>query len=649
MNNQNPIDPDEISTDAPNAIEGDPGKDQVLDFFLRETLAPSTPPDLTRAILGQLREEPVAKRHPQSARPAAKTTGDRRLLTAVAVCAALAASIALIAWAAWPDNGEVNVPKIAGGFSAPDASPPSPAETDSTPQPDTQPPSDRESEKQIAPPRSLMPDSTQVATNGGTDGPDTAPDSPAALPAPSELKPESVTLVSSRVAADLQGYWDRVGIKPTPERTDAETVDALRAMLDVEFSAGAISNVKALRAEISDTETSNRLAQRWLRQITAGGLGRLSTESKAALIDELASCFRGESRLDTVLAALLSGQSPTSSAWYQAMQANGKHEMVTRIASLTMNVDLRCTRCHDAYIEGAGRQDEYHSFAALINSGLKREDNRWTVATGDSPQRDTFYELPGGRQKLATPMIPPRWNAGQPKIESLKQWATQLENQETFARGIVNSMWQLVYGRSLRGSVVDPLSPPNDSSLETLQKELVDDVIDSGFDAGRLISLIIQSPASKRSTPAALLARDASREDIVAANEASSAFAASTPNHRGMPMNQRLQIAKRGIVTTIETDQTVLAQPGSNGQTSTSPRNKKPQDFAPASFPSDNDPLPAQWLSRIKDRENQIRHVSYIAGKSKISRDTAATINALKTSDLADEVLLQRVWWIIQP
>ena len=95
-------------------------------------------------------------------------------------------------------------------------------------------------------------------------------------PAVDELKAAELSLVSAQVDAELQGYWEAVGIKPTSEATAEQTAARLANALGTKVSVEAVSNVDQLQAELSQSLNATAIARRWLRQITNQRSGRMS-------------------------------------------------------------------------------------------------------------------------------------------------------------------------------------------------------------------------------------------------------------------------------------------------------------------------------------------------------------------------------------
>ena len=147
-----------------------------------------------------------------------------------------------------------------------------------------------------------------------------------------------LALVSAQIDAEMQGYWDAVGIQPTTEAASEETAARLSAILGTEVPTQAVANAEELQAELAKSVNAEAVAKRWLELITDRGSDRIDAGLRENLVQELATCFQTGSSFDTTLAGWLSGKSKNSSAFYAALSsgprsASGEHGMARRLAS----------------------------------------------------------------------------------------------------------------------------------------------------------------------------------------------------------------------------------------------------------------------------------------------------------------------------
>lgn len=467
---------------------------------------------------------------------------------------------------------------------------------------------------------------------------------------------DRITLVSRRVSNGLRQYWQAIGVQPFPERSADQTARHLEANLRVKLTAAALQDVEVLRAKLSQRDVSRAIARQWLEQLTEGGLRRINEGAQTALVDELAACVRGEQRFDQRLAEWISGRPETSSAWYQAVSKGGGESMVNRLASLTMNVDLRCTRCHDALIEGTGRQEDYWSFAGLIKRDVRHlGKGQWRVS-GNRSDEPAFYSLPDGRQRMIEPAVPASWLGTDRPPTTVTEWSERLVGNPVLAESVVNSLWKLVHGRPLRGRVVDAVCAPHDQTLEQLQQMLVADTTSSNFDIGRTLAVVMATPAIRRRVPEAMSPAGALAADEDArskAEEATGAFAAAIPprsDRLSMPGRLRLVMKSAGAsLGQLRDEEQLLAQPASRGQDRPGTSKTRSGRTVPIDFPTHAESLPVQWLGAIDDYEMRVQHLSYLAGRTQVPETVWDAAEAMREAEIDETLTLQRIWWLLGP
>lgn len=479
------------------------------------------------------------------------------------------------------------------------------------------------------------------------------PDSPAV----DEIEAAELALVSAQVDTELQGYWKAIGINPTSEATAEQTAARLANALGMKVSVDAVSDVDQLQAELSQSLNAEAIARRWLQQITNQRSGRMDAEVRGQLVSEIASCIQTGSSFGKIVAGWLNGESKNAGAFFSALaagprSAGGEHGMARSLAALTLNVDIRCTRCHDSYIEGNGKQSDYWNFFAFLKRGAqKNADGQFEVDLGDNTSDPVFYELSDGRQRVADARLSADWmSESDPEgYQRLKEFSKDLEGSPELASGIVNSLWQLVHGQPLQGRVVDPISAPHNEALQRLEAQLTKDLIDSRFNVARTLALIVASPATRRTVPETLLPENlwvANQKDTSAAMNAVDAFAAALPPRVSLPSSQRTDQVLRSIGARIDsTGRDSLAQIGEGGSAG-KVKNGKP---LAADFPVKAELLPVQWLELIGDRDSQVNHLGYLAGENEVPTHVQELVEAMEEAGVDSNLLLHRVWWLMKP
>ncbi len=644
--------------------------EQFIDAWLDEALADQPPPDLTRKILRRLADQPTDLRSStRKVRGASRQTEDQEsresvdhesadnnpevqkgVLAAVSIVAVLAASLMLALW--WRSDQDLD--PVSGLARS------EPREIISGPLLETPQiePIRADPREPLAPRRPVQGVPLAVQSNA----PETSEtplleDNQITVPPPG-LKQlmEPLTLVSTQVQAEMQQYWDAVGITPAPLATSVEINARLAAVLGIELPVGALEDPQQLQEAFSSPAFSGAVARRWLTHITEGGWKRLPDEPRKRLAKELAKSLEEGGEFDLLLAGWLNGKSANTAAFYNATlaghaDANDEAAMIRRLASITMNVDLRCTRCHDAYIEGKERQQDYWAFTALLRRGVRRGDGKIEIdpKTNDKASA-VFYETPDGRQRFAEPELPAAWigRSDLPRIQRVSDWTKTVLGSDALARGVVNSLWQMVHGQPLRGRVVDPINAPHNDALDRLEANLVDDLIQSRFDVARMLSLIVAAPVTSRGVPAVLLPENAlvaDEAEMIQAMKTVDAFGATLPPRPSLRRSERVAQALRSVGASLGADgQPFVAQIGENGSQRTKP--VKVDNLA-SDFPQRTNSVPVQWLQRIKNHASQVEHLAYLAGLSRVPKAVLQAAEVTREVE-DDNTALHRVWWLVR-
>lgn len=647
-----------------------PIEEQAFDALLDEMLGKSGPPDLSRQILMRLEEsadEGFVDEHPSGVTPIVpsresrtRTNGESRsktpVFTAVALLAALAALFA-VAVALQPDHS-LDESGIAEQDSISDSTNVdlADASTNRSKRPDGDGnDAARPGREDRKPPRGIpmiveTPRQEETQSIADQTTPKLIPQTPASL--------QAAKLVSEQLDTELRGYWNAIGIEPSADATSDEVVARLKATLGVNVSPEVVADAELLQNELVRRQVARTLASRWLEQITDNGIQRIDANSRDGLINELTSSFQSKRPFDKTLASWIDGSSKQALSFYAALaagprHANGSQAMSRRLASLTMNVDLRCTRCHDSLIKGDETQQDYWGFAAFLQRGISRDaDGQLKIDAPLKKEKQLFYDLPDGRRRVAEPGVASRWmemdDVG--SIEKIGDWSSRLLGSPELARGVVNSLWQLVHGQPLQGRIVDPISAPHNEALDQLEEKLTQDLLVSQFDLARTLSLIISSPATRRAVPEPLKPENAwvSKEsDAKSAMNAVDAFAAALPPRVELSMNQRIDESLRAIGAKIDVDgRPFVAQVGDSTQKgSVRPAEKS----LSADFPARASELPVQWLKLIEDEQSQVDHLAYLAGMSELPANVHSAVEAMNEAEVDRSLLLHRVWWLVKP
>lgn len=654
-------------------------EDQAFDALLSEAIGGPSAPDLSAAILERLNSPSPAQSQIVSAietrgpgttpganvRSAAKRRrGLPGTAVAISVLAAVAAGL-LIAFVIRQEPAEYRFDREAQNDLA-----------NNDHRSPTRPAPQRESTPDVGPGVTVDPSSIAVeprrqgiplVEDSGLDlddrGIGAAPhelvprvaDAPPTQPRSTAFERQPIRLVSQRVNADLHAYWDALGVTPAESRGRRATLDAVTSRLGIKLTVAALDSAEAMREQLVQPGNPRQLAEKWLDQVTEGGLARLEPAQRDLLLQPLSACFRGDRPFDDVLTSWISEPGEQSTAWFKAI-GGPSHRGLQRLGRLTMNADLRCSQCHDSLPVTGDQQQDYWAFAALVRGEVKREpDQPWQVVLheDDSPSKPLYYDLLDERRKLAEPGVSADWlpQADGQSPASLQAWTNQLQGSEALARGVVNSLWQLVHGRPLRGSAVDPLFAPTDPQLVELEQELVVDLLAHEFDLSRTLSLIITSPATDRDVPETLVGDFEFAGDNAALRAAAGAFAVATPQPSDLPVWRRMAIAMRSIGARVDgQDPTgaLLAQPAPGAASQAGPSSTPASKDPPADYPVQAEGLPVAWLADVQGIEAKVQHLCYLKGRNSVPDQIAEATAAMQKAELPEPLLLQRVWWLLQ-
>lgn len=179
----------------------------------------------------------------------------------------------------------------------------------------------------------------------------------------------------------------------------------------------------------------------------------------------------------------------------------------TSRAFLAQRID--CLQCHDDFVGQmdfgedeqfiAGEQEHFHSLAAFFaGTALPDFAIRGIREDGDVYKFEFLGEL---EEKAVEPGVPFAKSildeTGKPR-QRLAKWITHPENL-AFSRATVNRVWALMFSRPLV-SPVDNI--PLDDSVPPVLDTLAEDFSSHGFNLRRLIRLITETDAFRRSSRA---------------------------------------------------------------------------------------------------------------------------------------------------
>ena len=675
-----------------------PTEERAIDVLLSEACGAKEAPDLMGEIIARLDQRPAAESHfvapvvdASAARRKRKTSG-RRVWAPLMI--AVAASMLLAVWIGQAGRQAIKAPEVAQG------TPPQPP-NDFVPRSDVRTDDQPAAEPPVAPTTRLAVDETLPPAPSivpevefSSDDMPTHDFEPALVPSPatgpgrglassgdagssddSVARPRKpiverrpVQLVSRRVDEGLRDYWKGLGVRPTGEAKAEIVAGRVESALGVAVPSRVLTDIEQLKSLLARPSSAKAIAASWLDGLTMNGFRRMNGSDREHLLTPLSDAIVAGEGFDRVIAGFISGKGTggesASEAWYKALGSHGEPAMRNRLAAVTMNADLRCTRCHDAKVSSQGRQQDYWSFAAVIRSRVQpQSDGGWKLEPV-SPKRSNvkpiFYDLLDGRRQFAQAGVPPQWMGPEwtEPTSSVRDWSEDLVGSRAIAKGIVNTLWSTLLGRPLVGSPVDGVASPPDESLLQLQHELCDDLIASEFDVARTLALIIRSAAMRRNVPEVLTSQNsllASRQQLSDAELLVSAFAAAAPERRRVVMHRKIAFVLRAaglsIDPSIDHSSVILSQadePQSRPPSNKRRGNQRRAGDLPEDFPAGGDELPVQWLDSLSDFDAKVEHLAYLSGRSRLPISISVTLDAMRQADADETLKLQRLWWALK-
>jgi len=165
---------------------------------------------------------------------------------------------------------------------------------------------------------------------------------------------------------------------------------------------------------------------------------------------------------------------------------------------------------------------------------------------------------------------------------------------------------------------------------------------------------MIGTPVARRAVPEALnddgqvVASSRSRAEAI---HAINAFAASLPIKKRLSVKQRVDQVTRAMGTTLNSgNPSFVAQANdSTGKPLKTNRNTT-ATFLNDDFPTASDTLPVQWLRLIQGQDSRVDHLAYLADLYELPKEVADVVQVMDKGTVEDQnLLLQRVWWMLKP
>ncbi len=504
--------------------------------------------------------------------------------------------------------------------------------------------------------------------------------------------PSASGAIASLQMASLQdfdrqfvAYWKSIGVTPAPAVDGATLASRIadrfgfRPGLSKDLRAsenlgpGVSANRIAISGQVvqelaSEELFSNELQSRLLAERLVKQLGTglsLNDQRQEQLVASASEVIRSGGRFDQWISNWVASEAfPNESPGKPTAKAAAMGEWV---AGRVVGADVGCARCHDSPIDSRFSQHDYWAVAALF---------------APAQNESVFYEMPDGRQKVASPGAPKRW-LGLPRpvdpqetevavrIGSRDEFAQSLIGNRQLARSLVNHLWSIGFGTPMVSAASSPIAPPRDDSIEQALEMLSEKLIAANFDLRVAARWVVQCEPMKRGMPIELQGdawQLAGEPQLVSASLAQRSFAAARSPWPSASLTQLLammesrsgkQPSKIGPqdsmlaqpITTIPGSQSGKPSSGSNGGKA-SGKPVDPQDYWWTQWLSDREGLRGGWMESITDRDQQVRHAFYAVGYRSVSERQMEWVQSLlgpaslDAKDRNEEIA--KIYWIVQ-
>jgi hypothetical protein len=291
-------------------------------------------------------------------------------------------------------------------------------------------------------------------------------------------------------------YLDLIGIQPTPTELLAFTADK-----------DPQKRERTIDALFARPEFVDQWSLKW-GDLLQNSRTRLSEPAVYAFREWIRGAVDGNLPLDEFVRQVIlsqggSGESPAGAFYLVSQDA---HDTMQRSTQVFCGVRMLCAKCHAHPFEN-WTQDDYFGLYNFFNQVTSKADPR---AAGLVNAKSVLVNLSAGLERHPRTGVPqpPRFLGGEePKLaaavdrrEAYAQWLTSKENP-FFARSMTNRIWSYFFHRGIIDPVDDLRStnpPINPALLDGLTQEF----IAGGFDARRLMRLIVTSQTYQRSSTA---------------------------------------------------------------------------------------------------------------------------------------------------
>lgn len=472
---------------------------------------------------------------------------------------------------------------------------------------------------------------------------------------PNSSAPNSPSGTSATLAdfdRQFRQYWQAVGVTPAPQLDRQQWAARVGERFGVRLPIAEADDDTAVEAvaaaAFADSEAAAELAKRLLDRMFAGL--PLEPDRRDAWVEEASQIVASGGPFDVWFSRRIADDSLAAQTTPEAAR------IAQWLSDRVLGCDARCAKCHDSPIDSRYAQRDFWSLAASL-----------TAPDAES----VFYELPDGRQQVASASVPLRWfglrsgdAADEPVAAAAKpEIASLVVGNREFAKSLANHLWTIGFDMPLTAAASSPAAPPRDESLDRALEMLADRLLASNFDVRDAARWVIASDPMRRSMPPIFDGdnwRTADESTLAAAALAQRAFAARKPALPSLGADRlamMMQSRGGGAPLTLQARDALLAQPRTVGPSARRPAERSGRNATPAEehwwaqWIGDREGLRGGWLESIGDFDEQVRHAFYAIGQDSPGRRRLEAarefVNSMQAADEDDNAAM-RLFWILQ-
>ena len=330
-------------------------------------------------------------------------------------------------------------------------------------------------------------------------------------------KPVPHEHVAAKIDGFLESHWSANQAQPAKPAEDAAFLR--RVTLDL---TGRIPTVSEMETYLADKSDGKR--QKLIERLISGPefplhFGHVLDQmiqdryaGNAEFIDYLRRSVRDAKSWDVVFRELMLGPWDTDQSKpanrFLDKRAKTSDVLAVDTARVFFGVDVSCAKCHDHPLVDDWKQEHFYGMVAFFNrttgAGGKigeKKDGEVTFLGSDGNEKVAKAMFLSGQVIEEPAEATAKTGEEKRKFFSRREQLVNiaLEQQEFLSRSIVNRLWEYFFGRGLVDPV-DQMHSGNPAAVPGLLEWLAEDFAKSGYDLGRLITVLVNTRAYQLSS-----------------------------------------------------------------------------------------------------------------------------------------------------